>query len=54
MRRLGLFDSRRDFINGGVLFPVTDYKTINDFYDKVKAGDDQQIVLKAAAHVAGN
>jgi Domain of Unknown Function with PDB structure (DUF3857)/Transglutaminase-like superfamily len=46
--------ARRDFINGGVLFPVTEYKSIKDFYDKVKAGDDQQIVLKAAAHVAGN
>lgn len=46
--------ARRDFINGGVLFPVAEYKTVKDFYDKVKAGDDQQIVLKAAAHVAGN
>jgi hypothetical protein len=30
------------------------YKDIKDFYDKVKAGDDQQVILKAAAHAAGN
>jgi hypothetical protein len=46
--------SRRDIVIGGLLFPVTEYKAIKDFYDKVKAGDDQQIVLKAAAHVAEN
>jgi Domain of Unknown Function with PDB structure (DUF3857)/Transglutaminase-like superfamily len=46
--------SRRDFINGGVLFPVAEYKTVKDFFDKVKAGDDQQIILKAAPHAAGN
>ncbi len=46
--------SRRDFINGGVIFPVAEYKTVKDFFDKVKAGDDQQIILKAAPHAAGN
>jgi hypothetical protein len=46
--------SRRDLIIGGILFPVTEYKAIKDFYDKVKAGDDQQVILKAAPHVAGN
>jgi hypothetical protein len=46
--------SRRDLVNSGVLFPITEYKTLKDFYDKVKAGDDQQIVLKAATHVASN
>jgi uncharacterized protein DUF3857/transglutaminase superfamily protein len=46
--------SRRDFINGGVIFPVNEYKTVKDFFDKVKAGDDQQVILKAAAHEAGN
>ncbi|HTF44976.1 MAG TPA: hypothetical protein VK641_13795, partial [Terriglobales bacterium] len=46
--------SRRDLINGGVLFPASEYKSVKDFFDKVRAGDDQQIVLKAATHVAAN
>jgi hypothetical protein len=46
--------SRRDLINGGVIFPASEYKAVKDFFDKVRAGDDQQIVLKAATHVAAN
>ena len=46
--------SRRDLIIGGILFPVTEYKAIKDFYDKVKAGVDEQVILKAAPHAAGN
>lgn len=46
--------SRRDFINGGILFPASAYTGLKGFYDKVKAGDDQQVILKAATHAAGN
>jgi hypothetical protein len=46
--------SVRNLIMNQVGFPVTQYKTLKDFYDKVKAGDDQQVILKAAAHAAGN
>jgi hypothetical protein len=46
--------SRRDFVNGGILFPVSEYATLKTFYDKVKAGDDQQVILKAVSHAAGN
>lgn len=35
-------------------FKVDEYKDVKDFYDKVKAGDDQPAVLRGAAHVAGN
>ncbi|MBS1850719.1 MAG: DUF3857 and transglutaminase domain-containing protein [Acidobacteria bacterium] len=46
--------SRRELIIGGVGFPTSMYKDIKDFYDKVKTGDDQQVILKAASHAAGN
>jgi len=46
--------SLRNLIMGQVAFPATDYKTVKDFYDKIKAGDEQQVILKAAAHAAGN
>ena len=45
---------RRDFIIGGVLFPVSEYTHLKDFYDKVKTADEQQVILKAASHAAGN
>jgi hypothetical protein len=40
----------RDLTMGGMLFPPTMYKEIKDFFDKVKAGDDQPVVAKAAVH----
>jgi hypothetical protein len=40
----------RDLTMGGMLFPTTMYKEIKDFFDKVKAGDDQPVVAKAAVH----
>ncbi len=45
---------RRDLVMGGMAFPVAMYQEVKGFYDQVKAGDDQEVVLKAAAHAAGN
>ena len=42
--------ARRDFIMGGFAFPVTEYKALKGFYDKVKAGDDQQLIARGSAH----
>jgi hypothetical protein len=41
---------RRDLVMAGVAFPVTVYPELKAFYDKVRAGDDQQVVVKASAH----
>jgi hypothetical protein len=46
--------SRRDFVMGGMAFPVNNYKDIKEFYDKTKAGDDQPALLKVSAHAQGN
>jgi hypothetical protein len=40
----------RDLVMAGVAFPVTAYPDLKTFYDKVRAGDDQQLVVKASAH----
>jgi hypothetical protein len=40
----------RDLAIGGLAFPLDKYKEIKGFFDKVKAGDDQPIVVKAATH----
>jgi len=40
----------RDLAIGGFAFPPEKYKEIKGFFDKVKAGDDQPIVVKAATH----
>jgi len=42
--------ARRDMVMGGMAFPTNMYKEIKDFYDKVKTGDDQQMILKGSAH----
>lgn len=42
--------ARRDFIMGGLAFPTNMYKELKDFYDKVKTGDDQPMILKGSAH----
>ncbi len=42
--------ARRDLIMAGMAFPSTMYKEIKTFYDKVKTGDDQQVIAKGAAH----
>jgi Domain of Unknown Function with PDB structure (DUF3857)/Transglutaminase-like superfamily len=46
--------SRREFIMGGMAFPVANYKEIKTFYDKIKTGDDQSVLLKVSAHAQGN
>jgi hypothetical protein len=40
----------RDLIVGRLAVPPNKYKEIKGFFDKVKAGDDQPVVAKAAAH----
>jgi len=42
--------ARRDLIMGGMAFPTNMYKEIKNFYDKVKAADDEQMILKGSAH----
>ena len=49
----GIF-ARRELVMGGMAFPANLYPELKAFYDKVKADDDQQAVLRAAEHVAGN
>ncbi len=49
----GIVFSRRDLVMGGMAFPNAVYKEVKDFYDKVKAGDDQPALLKAAPHAQG-
>jgi transglutaminase-like putative cysteine protease len=42
--------ARRDLAMGGMSFPLPVYKELKGFFDKVKSGDDQPVVAKAAAH----
>jgi hypothetical protein len=42
--------ARRDLIMGGMAFPVAEYKNLKGFFDKVKTGDDQQMIARGAAH----
>jgi hypothetical protein len=44
----------RDVAMGGDAFPQSRYPELKSFYDKVKAGDDLQAVLKGAANARGN
>jgi hypothetical protein len=46
--------SSRDIGTAGYLFPVSVYKDVKDFYDKVKASDDQQAILRTSAHAGTN
>src|SRR5579884_3417382 len=39
---------KRDVAMGGFVFPIAEYKDLKGFYDKVKAGDEQQAVLKVS------
>jgi len=45
----GYIVARRDLVMGGMAFPVTVYPELKTFYDKVKAGDDQQLIARGAA-----
>jgi hypothetical protein len=49
----GVF-ATRDLAMAGFAFPAADYKDLKDFYDKVKAGDDQPLLLKGASHAQTN
>jgi hypothetical protein len=42
----------RDVANNEFIFSKEHYPEIKGFYDKVKAGDEQQIILRSAANVA--
>jgi hypothetical protein len=42
--------SRRNLVIGGLAFPVTNYGELKSFFDKVKAGDDQPLLVKGTAH----
>ncbi len=42
--------SRRDFIMGSILVGPSDYKPLKDFFDKMVTGDQQQVILRGAAH----
>jgi len=46
--------SRRDMVMGGMAFPANVYKDVKGFYDKVKTGDDQPLLLKGSPHAQGN
>jgi hypothetical protein len=46
--------SSRDLAMAGLAFPATMYKDLKGFYDQVKTADDQQLILRAAAHAAAN
>jgi len=35
-------------------FPPNMYQEVKGFYDRVKAGDDQEAILKGASHAEGN
>jgi Domain of Unknown Function with PDB structure (DUF3857)/Transglutaminase-like superfamily len=49
----GTIYSRRDLIMGGIAFPRERYDEVKGFFDKVKTGDDQQVIIKAASHAQG-
>jgi hypothetical protein len=42
--------ARRDLVIGGMAFPSKMYSEIKTFFDRVKAGDDQEAVVKGAMH----
>lgn len=49
----GTIFSRRDMAMGGIAFSLDRYKELKAFFDKVKAADDQQVIIKAVAHATG-
>jgi hypothetical protein len=48
----GQIYSRRDLIMAQGVFMVSEYKQLKDFFDKVKADDDQTALVRAGANVA--
>lgn len=49
-----LLELRRDFAIGGFAFQLPDYPALKSFYEKVKAGDEEQVVLQAASIANSN
>ncbi len=47
-------DITRDLAIGAFVFPPAEYKSLKSFFDKVKEGDDEQVLLKQVARVAQN
>jgi hypothetical protein len=47
-------DITRDLAIGTFVLPPAEYKDLKSFFDKVKEGDDEQVLLKPVAHVAQN
>ena len=47
-------DMTRDLAIGSFVFAPAEYKSLKSFFDKVKEGDDEQVLLKQVAHVAQN
>ena len=47
-------DMTRDLAIATFVFPPAEYKGLKSFFDKVKEGDDEQVLLKQVAHVAQN
>jgi len=45
---------KRDLVMGGMAFPPNMYQEVKGFYDRVKAGDDQEAILKGASYAEGN
>ena len=45
--------ARRDLAMAGFIFPRNQFDELKAFYDKVKAGDEQQAVLKVSSNVDG-
>jgi hypothetical protein len=44
---------KRDLAMAAFIFPPTDYKELKGFYDRVKAGDEQQAVLRMNGNAVG-
>lgn len=44
--------TKRTLDFNGIAFPVSEFKTLKDFFDQVKQGDDQQAVLRSAANAS--
>jgi hypothetical protein len=48
------FTSRRNFVLGGLIFPVEEYSGLRDFYARADTKDQETVVLKAPTAAAGN
>ena len=48
-----VFVSKRALVINGVFFPITDYPKLKDFFGKVQAADEEQLVLQESAVTAG-